>query len=188
VTRADGVILSELDGRPALDVWVEDARAAGGDPPTDHKDLALYFANHFELGIVDSDCHRSTPPRDPRELVVRAPFAIRPDGSVRLSASVPEGSHVCIVGATRADLLSASAEAATAARERAGGAVVGALVVACTGRLVVLGETFREEPLEIHQRLGAPIGGACAFGEIARTLRDRDAFFNTTAVVVAFPE
>ena len=42
------------------------------------------------------------------------------------------------------------------------------------------------ESIEAAERIDAPIGGACVFGEIARNVRDTDAFFNTTAVVVAF--
>jgi hypothetical protein len=64
--------------------------------------------------------------------------------------------------------------------------VSGALVLACSGRLGALGDSFAEEPKEIRAHVGAPIGGACVFGEIARNLRDVDAFFNTTAVVIAF--
>ena len=59
-------------------------------------------------------------------------------------------------------------------------------MLACSGRLAALGETFAEEPAGIRSELDAPIGGACVFGEIARNVRDVDAFFNTTAVVVAF--
>lgn len=192
VTRTDGIWLCELDGRPALDVWLGDARGAGATPPPDPKDVALYLANHYEIGITGSSSTR--PPShghfgeggDTRELVARAPFAIRDDGAMQMSAAIAEGAHVCVLHATRSDLLRASTEAAAAAVLRAGHPVAGALVLACTGRLAALGEAFAEEPALIRERVGAPIGGACVFGEIARNVRDADAFFNTTAVVVAF--
>jgi hypothetical protein len=188
VTRADGVYLLELDGRPALDVWLDDARAAGAAPPSDPKDLALYLANHYELGLADDSVPRIAIVDDKRELVARAPYAIRADRAVQLSASISEGTHVRVLHATRDDLLRASREAATIAAERAGGKVAGALVLACSGRLAALGEAFEEEPRGIGRALDAPVGGACVFGEIARNVRDVDAFFNTTAVVVAFAE
>jgi hypothetical protein len=181
VTRADGVHLCELDGRPALDVWLEDARRAGATPPEDNKELALYLANHYAIGLTVD--HETT---DKRELVVRTPFAIRADGAVRLSASIPDGSHVRVLHASHADLLRASREAASAAVSRAGGRISGALVLACTGRLAALGDSFPEEPAGIRLALDAPMGGACVFGEIARNVRDTDAFFNTTTVIVAF--
>jgi hypothetical protein len=186
VTRADGLHLLELDGRPALDVWVEDARRAGAEPPTDRKALALYLANHYELGIADASIPRIAVAEDARELVARAPFAIREDGAMQLSASISDGTLVRVLRATRGDLLLASKEAAVSAVLRAGGRVAGALVLACAGRLAALGDAFPQEPQNIREAINAPIGGACVFGEIARNLRDTDAFFNTTAVVVAF--
>lgn len=188
ITGIDGVHLTELDGRPALDVWLEDARRAGAEIPPARGDIALYLANHYELGIVQ--------PRIPmskvdgggaeRELVARAPFALRDDGAVQLSASISEGTHVRLLHATRDDLLCASVEAAQAASRSVGAPIAGALLFACSGRLAALGEDFAKEPAAIQAALGAPIGGACVFGEIARNVRDVDAFFNTTAVVVAF--
>ena len=188
VTRADGVYLLELDGRPALDVWLDDARAAGATPPDDLKDILLYLANHYELGLADSSVPRIAIADDKRELVARTPFAIRADRAIQLSASISEGSHVRVLHASRADLLQASRDAAAIASKNAGGKVAGALVLACAARLAALGEAFAEEPAGIGQELGAPVGGACVFGEIARNVRDADAFFNTTAVVIAFAE
>jgi len=187
VTRAEGIHLGELDGRPALDVWLEDARAAGADVPAARKDIPLYLANHYELGIANGSHPRIALDGSDHELVARAPFALRDDGAVQLSASIAEGTTVRVLHASREDLLRASREAARSARERAGGALSGALVLACAGRLAALGDSFAEEPAAIARSVGAPIGGACVFGEIARNVRDTDAFFNTTAVVVALP-
>jgi hypothetical protein len=183
VTRADGRRLVHLDGRPAARVWVEDALNAGASPPDDMTQLPLYLANHYELGIIDVGAKNGA---TEHELVARAPFAISDEGVVQLSASIAEGTRVRILHASRSDLLEASVEAAAEAVRRSGSHVVGALVLACSGRLAALGDAFPEEPLAIGRRIGGAIGGACVFGEIARNVRDSDAFFNTTAVVVAF--
>jgi hypothetical protein len=184
VTRAEGQVLLELDHRPALEVWLEDARAAGATPPKETKDIALYLANHYEIGLTDARTTAADVQRG--ELVARAPWAIGSDGAVKLSASIAEGRMVRVVHASRKDLLRASTNAAADAVMRAGSQVAGALVLACSGRLAALGDDFPEEPALIRQRIAAPIGGACVFGEIAKNERDIDAFFNTTAVVVAF--
>jgi hypothetical protein len=186
VTRADGIYLCELDGRRAIDVWVEDARRAGAIPPEEPKDLALYLANYYELGLADHPTSRIAVADDKRELVARVPWSIRGDGAIQLSASISDGTHVRVLHSTPDDLLRASSEAATSAVLRAGSRVSGALVLSCSGRLVALGEAFAKEPAGIRLAIDAPIGGACVYGEIARNLRDTDAFFNTTAVVVAF--
>jgi hypothetical protein len=193
VTRAEGPMLYEIDGRPALDVWLEDARRAGATPPSDLRDVALYLANHYEIGIDGNG--RGTNGNgskgksdDSVELIARAPWSIASDGAVQLSGSIGEGSRIRVVHASRKDLLRASTNAAADAVMRAGSHVAGALVLACSGRLVALGEDFPDEPALIRERVNAPIGGACVFGEIAKTERDVDAFFNTTAVVVAFAD
>ncbi len=179
VTRADGAWLLELDGRPAFDVWADDVSMAGGELPSGRgMNVAQYLANNFELGVEDD--RRAEP-------VVRAPFAIRDDGAVRMSASIGEGVRTRLMHATRDDLLEAARDAA---RQAAGGtreAPAGALVLACTGRMATLGDGFAEEPAAIARLLQAPVGGACVFGEIARARRDADAFHNTTTVVVAIP-
>ena len=76
VTRTEGAYLIELDERPALDVWLEDAKRAGATPPLDRKDIVLYLANHCALGLASSSS-RVAIAEDPREMIVRAPFAIR---------------------------------------------------------------------------------------------------------------
>jgi hypothetical protein len=179
VTRAEGPVVFALDRRPVLDVWLEDARAAGARLPTSKKDLLLYLANHYELGIDTRG--------NGRELVVRAPWSIGADNSITLSGSIGEGRKVRVVHASRKDLLRASADATSDAVLRVGHAISGALVLACAGRLAALGDDFAAEPAAIQRRIAAPIGGASVFGEIARNERDVDAFFNTTTVVVAFP-
>ena len=179
ISQTDGAWLITLDGRPAFDVWLEDARAAGAEPPRGRgQDVALYLANHYELGLED---------RQLLEPLVRAPFEIREDGAVRLSASVPECKLARVMHATRADMFEAARDAARNASEAAGGAVAGALVLSCTGRMMALGDDFALEAASISKCLDAPVGGSCVFGEIARARRDVDAFHNTTAVVVAIP-
>jgi hypothetical protein len=179
ISHSDGNWLVSVDGRPALDVWMEDAIGAGATPPTGRgSDVGLYLANHYPLGIFEPVG---------REPLVRAPFGIRADGAVLLATSVPERTIARVVHATRGELLAASREAARDAAGATRGALAGALVLECTGRLAALGDAFGDEPRAISAEVGAPIGGSCVFGEIARTRRDVEAFHNTTAVVVAIP-
>jgi hypothetical protein len=183
VTRTDGVYLLELDGRPAAEVWADDAQRAGGAPPTARKELLLYLASEYQLGMV-APPQGAEPSDEP--LVVRAPLGIKKDGSVALAGAIAEGTHVRIVHAQRDALLRAAGDAASAAILGAGPPIAGALVLACSSRVTTLGDAFAEEPAEIYRRVRAPVGGACVFGEIARNIRDVDAFFNATTVVMAF--
>lgn len=189
VTRTEGYLLLELDGRRALDVWLEDVRAAGGNPPHEPRELVSFLAkHHYELGIAEGSSTRVALMSQgaARELPARGLRGLRERGVIVLSASLPEGSHVRVLEASRDALLRASADAASDASARAGRPLAGALVLACSGRLAALGDAFPCEPTQTCARLEAPIGGACVFGEIARNLRDADAFFNATTVIMAF--
>jgi hypothetical protein len=179
VTRSDGPWLVELDGLPAFDVWAEEARASGLDVPGGHgMDVALHLANHFDLGVLDE--RRSEP-------ILRAPTSIRADGAVRLTGGVGEGKRTRFMSPGRLGVLEASEAAAKAACSAAGDGVQGGLVLACMGRMLTLGSDFQRETAAIRSALGAPIGGVCVVGEIARNRRDTEAFHNATTVVLAIP-
>lgn len=183
VTRSEGPLLRALDRRRALDVWLEDVRAAGGEPPEGDA-LLVYLVNNYVLGISVPGVRSGD---GLPEFVVRAPFEIKPGGVVRMSASIAEGTQVRLMNASPLELLEASKAAAAQALATAGGKVVGALVLPCASRIAALGARFPIEVASIQALLAAPIGGLCVYGEVARTRTDVDAFFNTTTVVVAFP-
>jgi hypothetical protein len=180
VTRSDGPWLLELDGRGAFEVWLEEAAAAGLDVPDGRgSDVAVYLANHFSLGLLDSK--RPEP-------ILRSPVDLRRGGGVKLSGSVGEGKRTRFMLPLRSGMLEASEAAATAAQEAAGARdIQGALVLACTGRMITLGSDFPRETSGIAKNVGAPIGGVCVYGEIARARRDTEAFHNATTVVLAVP-
>jgi hypothetical protein len=177
VTRSDGVWLVELDGKPALEHLLNDISRAHGRQ-VGAEDLLVSPTNRYVLGLEVSS-HV--------EPLLRCPMAIRSDGSVRLAASLPEGTRVSVMHADAAAMLEAAHWAGSLAHERAGGQPIGGLVLTCQKRLVGLEDRFPQEPAAIARALGAPVAGACIFGEIARGRREIDAFHNMTAVVVAWP-
>jgi len=178
VTRSDGPWLMELDGLPALDVWLADARDAGFRPSSGGEPLHVQLAHRNALGL-DVQSHV--------EPIVRAPVGLRHDGAVSLAAGIPEGTRVRVMQASPADMLDASAWAGRVARERAGGRCAGAVVFASESRRAALGDRFDEEASLIARAVEAPVAGACVRGELARAHREIDAFHNATAVVLAWP-
>lgn len=179
VTRADGSRLLELDGRPALEVWLEGATRHGGALPTDGS-LALHLAARYELAILGTESHPGGEP------IVRGSRVLHDDGSVELFGSVPEGAEVCLVTATESSLFAAAKYAAEHALAKVAQAS-GALALTCTGRSLVLGDRYRQEPALLAETLGVPIGGTTVTGEIALASRAADGFYNSTAVLLVFP-
>lgn len=178
VTRSDGPWLLELDERPALEVWLADASAAGFQAHADGQRTLVELANRHALGL-DVPSHV--------EPLMRTPLARRGDGAVLLGASIAEGTRANVMRASADDMLGATRWAGRVAQERCGGRSTGALVLASAHRLAALGDRFHEEPEAVGRAIDAPIAGACVLGEIARAHREVDAFHNTTAVVVAWP-
>ena len=180
VTRSDGPWLVTLDGKPAFDVWVADARAAGLEAPADRTQKAtIFLAGHCVLSVRDGD--REEP-------VVRIPLAVRPDGAVRLSGAVGETARTRLMRGSRGALLEAARQAARAARSEVEGRVAGGVILTCASRVAVLGADFGQEAKAVALELDAPVGGASVFGEIARGPREIEAFHNATLLVLAVPE
>jgi len=203
VTRAEGSRLITLDARPAIDVWLEEVRAQGATIPEGN--LAVYLASTYELAILGTEGRAGGEP------IVRGPRQVHTDGSVDLFGSVPEGAQVQLVTATEEDLYEAARacarsalanmqtcgaarEALSAAAGASAGAIhtaaraAGALGLMCVGRSHMLGERYPNEPRIVAETLGVPFGGTTVHGEIALGRRDANGFYNSTAVVVLFPE
>ncbi|MBK6464520.1 MAG: FIST C-terminal domain-containing protein [Myxococcales bacterium] len=181
VTRADGARLHELDGRPALDVWLEEATRHGGEPlPCEAGSLALHLAARYELAILGTEAHLDGEP------IVRGSRVIHDDRTVELFGSVPEGAQVRFVTATEGSLFAAAKYAAEHALGKVARAS-GALALTCAGRAFVLGDRYRLEPELLAATLGVPVGGTTVTGEIALARRAADGFYNSTAVLLVFP-
>lgn len=177
VTRAEGHVVHEIDGRPALDVYADYARERGVDLATTNM---LQFLVENELGVLLFD-----------NLVrVRAPLAVMPKGALRFSGEVPEGSTVSIVRGNKDEIVAAARQASEEARTLLAGArAAGVLVFSCVCRNMVLGDRYPDEIDEVRSVFpDVPIAGFVSYGEVARTEKRLDGYHNNTIVVAAIPE
>ena len=165
VTRADGNHVLELDGRPALDVWME--LASSGPPSVDHT-AALALGIPVAPG---SDAY-----------FVRAAFGVdRERKGVILQAGIESGTRVMLHHRTVGDLFDGTAEMARALRSRLVGktirAVLGFECGARTGPFLGAAEALRENT-ELQAALGGTTWlGMMAWGELYPT-SGRPAFHN----------
>jgi hypothetical protein len=176
VTRAEGSIVHELDGRPAFEVYKDYAKSKGLALTMDN--APPFFLNN-ELGVIVFDQLKKA----------RAPLAANPDGSLLCAAGIPQGASVCFLGGTHDALVSAARRAATEAKERLGaGRAAGVLLFDCICRGGILGPDFHREIQAVRDVFpDVPIAGFLTYGEIARYSGHLDGWHNTTAVVVAIP-
>jgi hypothetical protein len=177
VTRARGNVVTEIDDRPALEVYRE--FAASRRVTLDSENTPQFLVEN-ELGVLlFQDVVR-----------VRAPLRVVREDELWFAGEVPEGSSVCIVRGEPDDIIAAARVAAEEAkRELGSGRAAGVLVFSCVCRAMVLGDRYAEEIAAIRSVFpDVPLAGFSSYGEVARTRNKLDGYHNNTVVVAAIPE
>lgn len=131
VTSAEGNVLRELDGRPALELYKEYlGELAAGLPAT---------ALRFPLAL-------RAQPEDKKRLVRTILAVSEEEGSLTFAGDIPEG-YLAQLMRTNLDRLVDGAEEAAAMTQNRGpdGDPTLAIAISCVGRRIVLGERSEEE-------------------------------------------
>ncbi len=176
VTKSANNRVYTLDGRPALDVYLERL----GAPTGAHTDPAAFtrFALTHPFGLVA----RSGEPHV--RFIGETNFE---DRSIGCIAEVPQSALVWIMEGDEDSVLEATDAACAEALEGLQGArPVGMLAFDCIARRGVLGDEgiSREIKRVAEHAGGAPVAGFYTYGEIART-KGISGFHNQTLVVLA---
>lgn len=174
VTRADGTILYELDGRPALALYKEYlGDLAAGLPGT---------ALLIPLAV--------TVPGETGDGVVRTVRAVdEATQSLTFAADIPKGARARLMRSSHERLIEGATYAACAAAPL-DPVPVFALAVSCVGRRLVLGERAEDETAATFEALpqGSLQAGFYAYGEIAPGDDARCRLHNQTMTVTTFRE
>jgi hypothetical protein len=180
VTKAEGTILYELDGQPALPVY--------------EKFLGKYAEQlpmvgvEYPLGIIDSPQNQE----DVSFFICRATMGVdREHQSIRFAGEIPHGSMVKMTMGNDHDLLEAARNATNDAlrqmREHNPLTNIKAVFLySCMARKIVLGSKTAEEIDEIQKIVGksTPIIGFYTYGEYAPTGKSNlSAFHNETVTI-----
>ena len=176
VTRAEGNVVYELDGRPAFEVYRQHARQRGVELTPEN--AGPYLIGN-ELGLYFFD----------KVAKARAPLSVGIDGSLTCAAEIPAESTVCILDGDADKMVAAARQAAEEARENLNGAeAAGVLLFDCVCRGMILEGGFQREIDAVRQAFGdVPVAGFLTYGEIARYRGRFGGWQNTTAVVLAVP-
>lgn len=185
VTRADGNVLLEFDGRPALAVYSE---FLGVETLTElSNEMNVRVALGFELGEAARGADAGSP------YVVRGPFGLDvARGGLVMAASVPEGTRVVFhTRSVRAAVDGAERMARTLAARLAGRSVRLAMGFECGARTVpLLGrvEATREQAA-VQRAFAADTEwlGVLAWGELA-PFAGRATYYNFTYPLLALAE
>jgi hypothetical protein len=176
VTQAQGNVVEELDGEPALDAYL--ARLDAPEEARTDAGAFTRFAQTHPLGLAS----RTGEPHV--RFISGADFERR---ALVCIAEVPRGNLAWLMEGDARSVLGATDDAcADALTALDGHAALGLVAFDCVARRGVLGESGIMAEIErVAQRAdGAPVAGFYTYGEIART-RGVSGFHNQTLVLLA---
>jgi hypothetical protein len=170
VTNVDGLVVRELAGRPAREVFEEHIRT-GDIEEAERVRPGGFYATHA-FGLIEPD----------GSYLVRGVYKDQ-EGEIRTFAPLPVFSAIQVVACEEDDLLNVSHSVAEQSVGRADTSVL--LVFSCVARLDVLQQREEEEAQRLQSAAGpVPIFGIYTYGEFARTT-SATGYHNATVAAVA---
>lgn len=160
VTKANGTVIYEIDGKPAAALYEE---FMGKETADDLKGVTLsQLALSYPLGVKDSSSG---------EMLLRAPFFVDPDGSITCGGEVLEGATVQLMIGSKEDAVEAARHSAEQALAELGTTPKAAIIFSCHVR-DELYATREQSKLEIDAvqeviGLSVPIAGFYTYAEQA---------------------
>lgn len=171
VTRADGTIIRELDGRPALDAYLSER---GGDVDPDDPEFIKDTLEH-PVGLPNSQGRY-----DVRQLHASLPEG----GGLNFNTGMPEQTVLQVMTSEPESLVQGAGRAASTAIAQVGQTARVALVFSCGSRIALLNERVGDEIAAISAGLeGAPACGLFTFGEFARVLGSTGVHNSSVAIL-----
>lgn len=183
VTAADGCTVSELDGRPAYEVWkdaVRDHARAVFDLEIDEVSPAgkeiREIMGAYELGIDQGGTYK-----------IRWPRVTDDDGALHFAVAIPEGTVLRVTYGSPENQIRSARQTVRNAVADANAEIAGAFVYDCACREIILGDRFPEAVDAMSDELEAPLCGYETYGETCLQLGQHSGFHNTSTVVVLLP-
>lgn len=174
ITRSEGNVLLEMDGRPALELYKTYlGERASGLPAT---------ALLFPLAIRTS--------RGAGDVLVRTILAVDESRqSMTFAGDVPLGSTAQLMRGTTEGLVDAAQFAAASAR-LSGDEQSLAIAVSCVGRRLYLGQRVEDELEAVQSGLGSKCGivGFYSYGELSPVAAGTCGLHNQTMTITVFGE
>lgn len=175
VTKSEGLVLHELNGRPAWELYEE--YIEGNRLDVSMEQTGVFLLNRI-LGIVSGNDHK-----------LRVPLKKNSDGSLYCAAEVPQGAVVQIMESDDISTISSGGIALERARKKLGDqSVAGALVFECVATRLRLGEKFAQEVASMQSALGcSPLMGCNSYGQLARIHGQFSGMMDATALACVIP-
>ncbi|MFB6200900.1 MAG: FIST signal transduction protein [Halorhabdus sp.] len=211
VTEADGSTVSEIDGKPAYQVWAEaireSARETYGidvDELSDGSDELSMMLTRYEFGIEsepdqegdgDSGIVRRLRQYIAEKMISTSGYNIRwpgltetTGGALEFAVEIHEGTELRVMHSTPEDQITCVRQAAANAAATTNGTdIAGGFVYDCICRGTILGNDFDRAVEAISEEVNAPFAGFETYGEICSDVEEYTSYHNTSSVVMLLP-
>lgn len=159
VTKSEGNIVYEIDGRPAINIYED--RFGKDSPMVSKNEPFARMAITYPLGIVLPGSE---------EYLIRDPITVNDEGAITCAAEVPQGSQVYIMIGSREEAIIAAGQVASKAQAALGDHPIRAgFLFNCIARKKLLMGKKQEEIDKITNVIGShiPLIGFYTYGEQA---------------------
>lgn len=182
VTKSEGSVLHELEGRPAISIYEdyfgeEEAKQL-------KKDTLAKLAITYPLGMTVGGSD---------EMLIRDPITVDEKGSITCAAEIPAGAEIQLMVGSKEEAIKVAKVAAQNAIDQLDGAPPKAVIIFnCIARNKLFGETSGAEIMAIQEAVGAdtPLIGFYTYGEqaplggeVRNINKCNPAFHNETVVI-----
>ena len=182
VTKAKGVLLQEVDGKPALNVYEE---YFGKEASELVREPLARMAYTYPLGLAVEGSD---------ELLIRDPVIANEKGEITMAAAIPEGTTIrLMIGDRDTDIKAAQKAAEIALGQLEGKSAAFILMFNCMARNKLLGTRCSEENQLVQETVGSnvPMVGMYTYGEMGPLLGKKGTpayFHNETMTLLVVGE
>jgi len=187
VTKSEGSVLHELDGKPAIHIYEEYFGEEEAKALKEETLAKLAITYPLGMRVEGSD-----------EMLIRDPITVNDKGSITCAAEMPMGSEIQLMIGSRENAIVVAKEAAKNAIDQLDGAVPKFVVIFnCIARNKLFGERSGEEISAIQEMIGTqvPLIGFYTYGEqaplggeVRNIEKCNPAFHNETVVICVIGE
>jgi len=187
VTKSQGAVLHELDGKPAINIYKDYFGSEEAKKLQEETLAKLAITYPLGMTVAGSD-----------EMLIRDPITVDEKGSITCAAEIPEGSDIRLMIGSKEEAVKVAKEAAENALGQLNGSAPKAILIFnCIARNKLFGEHSSDEIEAIQGVLGrnVPLAGFYTYGEQAplggevRNIEQcNTAFHNETVVICTFAD
>ena len=178
VTKSEGKLLYEIDGKSALDLYL---KYLGKADKITEKDFNIFEDLAIEFPFIVE--------RDTNETVIKTPTKIdRKTKALLMDNPMPEGTKFWFTQPPDFDIVDEVIEKAAQLKTDLGTEVDALLIFSCGGRKPILGPLVTEENEGLAKLWDAPMAGFFTYGEFGRVLNGRQNFHGGACCWVTLKE